>query len=154
MNKKIIILIIALLPAFGCSLPENSRLEFSFHVNEVEGAMPSYQVAIWLEKLDGEYVKTLFVSDYLSYGGFNVEGVCPIWVNKSQWGKATQEMVDAVTQATPDIGSNVILEFDIPKSEVPNGEYKYFIEIHITEDYNELYSGNIEIKDGGNESIS
>ncbi len=115
--------------------------------------MPSYQVAIWLEKLDGEYVKTLFVSDYLSYGGFNIPDICPDWAKKAQWADAPQEMVDAVTQATPDIGK-VLFEFDIPKSGVPNGEYRYFIEIHITEDYNELYSGNIEIKDGGNGSIS
>ncbi|VAW18621.1 hypothetical protein MNBD_BACTEROID01-2266 [hydrothermal vent metagenome] len=153
MKKTITILIIALLATFGCSPPENPKLEFSFQVNKTDSVMPSYQVAIWLEKLDGEYVKTLFVSDYLSYGGFNIEGVCPIWVKKSQWGSAPQEMVDAVTQATPDIG-NALFEFDIPKNEVPNGEYKYFIEIHITEDYNELYSGDIKIEDSGNDSIS
>jgi hypothetical protein len=153
LKNKIYFLLIAILFAYGCSLSEDPKLEFSFHLNKKEGFVPSNQIAIWIEKSDGEYVKTFFVSDYLSYGGFNVKGICPVWVKKAQWNRAPQEMIDAVTQATPDIG-NALFEFDCPKSEVPNGKYKYFIEIHNVGNYNELYSGDIEIKGDGNESIS
>lgn len=153
MIHKITVLLVVFLPTFGCNFRDNPKLEFQFEVNKMEGFMPSYQLAIWLEKPDGEYVKTFFVCDYLSYGGYNIAGICPDWVSKAQWNKAHRKTVDAVTQATPDFGK-AILETDCPKEELPYGLYKYFIEVHFTENYNELYSGDIEIKEEGNKIIS
>ncbi len=34
---------------------------------------------LWLKKPDGTFAKTLFVSEYLSYGGYNHPEICPDW---------------------------------------------------------------------------
>jgi hypothetical protein len=115
-------------------------------LNDKEGFVPSNQIAIWLQKAGGEYVKTFFVCDYLSYGGYTIPTICPHWVSKVKWGEASKEIVDAVSQATPDIG-NVTLEFDFTYDELETGKYNYYIEIHVAENYNELYYGEIEIVD-------
>ena len=133
---------------FGCGLTQEPKIEVAFHLNKIENTVPSYQMAIWTENSEGKYIETLFVCDYLSYGGFNIKGVCPVWVKKSHWEKATEEMLDAVTQATPDIG-DVKLEFNAPTDRYPAGDYKFFIEIHNTENYNEIYSGKLTVKPDG-----
>jgi len=120
------------------------ELEFTFHVNNKIGIQPSYQMAIWLEKPDGTYIKTLYISDYVSFGGFNHKEICPEWNIKSNWAQVSSDVVDAVTGATPMTG-DLTLSFKCQKKQIPPGPYKYFIEVHLLEDYNELYSGEILI---------
>ncbi len=127
---------------------KKKKLVFSFHVNNKKGVQPSYQMAIWLEKPDGTYFKTLYVSDYLSYGGFNHKEICPDWIEKSNWQKAPADEVDAVTGATFMFGDEQ-MTFQFSKNQIPPGKYQYFIEVHLVEKYNELYSGEIEV--GGKE---
>ena len=127
------------------------RLEIRFHMKQPQDVEPSYQMAIWLEKPDGTYAKTLFVTDYLSYGGFNLKRICSDWQKKIDWRTVSNEETDAVTGATPDTGA-VTLTFDASKKNIPPGMYKFFIEVHLSEDYNELYSGEINI--GGDDSES
>ncbi len=128
------------------------ELVFSFHVNDKPGFHASFQMAIWLEKPDGSYVKTLYVSDYLSYGGFNHKEICPDWIAKSGWEQASGKEVDAVTGATFLTGDQSI-GFACSKKQIPPGKYKYFIEIHLQENYNELYSGEIEVGKEDTESV-
>ena len=137
----------------GCGPSETPKIEFTFTMNEITNTVPSYQMAIWMETPDGNYVETFFVCDYLSYGGYNIEGICPVWVKKAHWEKTPEEVVDAVTQATPDIGG-VQLVFNAPVKKFPAGTYKYFIEIHNAENYNEIYSGTLAVKKDGSTSVS
>ncbi len=153
MKKNYLFLSVIILLLFGCGPSETPKIEFSFTMNEIENTVPSYQMAIWMETQDGNYVETFFVCDYLSYGGYNIEGICPVWVKKAHWEKTPEEVVDAVTQATPDIGA-VKLEFDAPAKKFPAGNYKYFIEIHNAENYNEIYSGTLAVKKDGSTSVS
>jgi len=37
------------------------------------------------------------------------------------------------------------MEFACSNEEVPKGEYRIFIEVHLTADYNELYSGKVKV---------
>lgn len=99
---------------------------------------------MWLEKPDGSFVKTLYVSEYLSLGGYNVPYVCPDWSAKANWAQTSRDQADAVTRATPMIGKRNY-SFSFSKNEIVPGSYKYFIEVHLTEEYNELYSGEINI---------
>ncbi len=131
--------------------PLKKRLEISFQLKEFQDVEPSYQMAIWLEKPDGTYAKTLFVTDYLSYGGFNLKEICSAWQKKIDWRTVSFEETDAVTGATPDTGA-VTLTFDASKKAIPPGTYKYFIEIHLQEEFNELYTGEINV--GGDNSES
>ena len=119
-------------------------LTVSFQMNEREGYPRSDQLVIWLEKPDGTFVKTLFVSDYLSYGGYNDPEICPGWTTKTDWEEASQEEFDAITGATPSIGL-VNLELTCSSELVPKGDYHIFIEVHLTADYNELYSGLVKV---------
>lgn len=128
----------------GCNQTREWILNVSFQLNELEDYPRSDQLVIWLEKPDGTFVKTLFVSEYLSYGGYNHPEICPDWTTKTNWEEASQEEFDAVTSATPSIGL-VNLELTCSNEEVPKGEYRIFMEVHLMADYNELYSGLVRI---------
>ena len=138
------LLILFLFSLMGCSGKQDSKLKFSFQLNDKEGFVPTNQLAIWIEKTDGNCFKTFFLCDYLAYGGFTDYTICPHWECRDQWVNSSVEVIDAVSQATPDIG-DVILEFDLPVNDMPPGKYQYCIEIHVAENYNELYYGDIEI---------
>ena len=73
--------------------PAGGTIEVSFLFLKAEGAVPSYQTAIWLENEEGRYFKTLFLSEYLSLGGFNHEYVCPDWVKQADWEKILLDTV-------------------------------------------------------------
>ncbi len=57
---------------------------------------------------------------------------------------ASEEEFDAVTDSTPQIGE-VQLELSFPRDQVPNGAYNIFIEVHLTEEFNELHSGLVQV---------
>ncbi len=147
-NVRQLIIYILLLTVAGCISPgsrsKKSSLKISFEVNKKEGIQPSYSTAIWLENQHGEIVKTLYVSEYLSLGGFNDLKSCPDWSKKSRWAMTPRAEADAVTGATPMIG-NRNYDFAFSKGELPPGRYKYFIEVHLLEEFNELYSGEIDV---------
>ena len=119
-------------------------LNISFMVSMTGDYERSDQFAIWLEKPDGTFVKTLFLSDYLSYGGYNDPLICSDWSSNTNWTEASEEEFDAVTGPTPQIGE-VNLELSIPRDQVPDGEYNIFIEVHLTDKFNELYSGLVQV---------
>jgi len=128
----------------GCNRTREWILNVTFELTDMEGYPRSDQLVIWLEKPDGAFVKTLFVSEYLSYGGYNHPEICPDWSSKTNWEEASQEEFDAVTSATPSVGL-VTLELMCTSEVVPKGEYNIFIEVHLTTDYNELYSGMVKV---------
>jgi hypothetical protein len=149
--KKITILSVFIVLLFGLTAmfsgsgqPKERHINLSFLINKREGYPRSDQLVVWLEKPDGSFVKTLFLSDWLSYGGYNDAEVCPDWSSKTDWESASQEEFDAVTGATPRVGS-VNLDLVCSSDEVPNGKYYIFVEVHLTGEYNELHSGKIRL---------
>jgi hypothetical protein len=84
----------------------------------------------------------LFLSEYLSYGGYNIPEICQDWSSKTKWGDVTKEEFDAVTSATPGTG-NVKLKLESSASQIPDGKYLIFIEVHLVDEYNELYAGEL-----------
>ncbi len=146
---RILFFLVAGIPALlmtGCHSfgPGERTLSISFTMNEREEYPRSDQLVIWLEKADGTFFKTLFVSEYLSYGGFNDPDICPDWSSVANWMEASETEFDAVTAATPQVGP-VLKEIVLSKEELPRGDYILFLEVHLTADYNELYSGKIRI---------
>lgn len=147
LRKQVFRLFVAALLLFGaagCGEPETPGMKVTFRLINREGFIPSNQIAIWIQKPGGEFFRTLFVCDYLSYGGFAIPDICPEWVSKSNWKAQGREYVDAVSQATPDAGM-VNLVFDFQADDLKPGTYEYCVEIHVAEKYNELYRGKLEI---------
>jgi hypothetical protein len=131
--------------------PAAGTLEVTFAFNKAEGVVPSYQIAVWLETTDGKLVKTLFVSEYLSGGGFNHEDVCPAWVKQANWDKAEESEFDAVTRPTPPVGTNT-LKFDCRERKISAGDYRLCVQAHIVENYNILYKTAITLGRGAAEA--
>ena len=135
------------------SEPAPGTLEVSFLFNKAEGIVPSYQMAVWLETQTGEYFKTLFVSDYLSGGGFGLGDVCPDWVKQADWEKAEESEFDAVTHPTPPIGART-LKFDCRKRGIAPGVYRFCVQAHIVEKYNIMYRGTITVGEQASEAAA
>lgn len=128
-------------------------LEISLVIGACRNIQPSYQTVVWLENEDGTYFKPLLVSEYLSFGGYEREGICSTWPGKSQWHEISEEELDAVTAATPTVGKHV-LKFACPREVIPAGRYQYVVEMHIVESYNVVCRGTITIGDRPDESIA
>jgi hypothetical protein len=141
-TKVALAAVIILLTGFGGA--KNRKFDISFNLNDIQSFVPSNQIAIWLETADSSYVRTLFLSEYLSYGGYNIREICYDWSSKTKWDEVSKEEFDAVTSATPGVG-DVKLKLQCPASLVPEGKYLIFIEVHLADEYNELYSGELTI---------
>ena len=135
----------------GFSGAKNRKFDIRFKLNDIQSFVPSNQVAIWLETTDSSIVRTLFLSEYLSYGGYNIKEICYDWSSKTKWEDVSQEEFDAVTSATPGVG-DVKLKLECPASLVPEGKYLIFIEVHLVDEYNELYQGELTIS--GKKSVT
>jgi hypothetical protein len=144
-RRQVLILIIGLF--IITSFTNEKTIKISYQMEDVKEYVPSYQLCIWLEKPDGTFVKSLFVSEWLAYGGYLDYGVCPSWTENASWDKVTKEEFDAVSGATPDVG-NVKLELENSINNVPDGEYLLSIQIHLKEDLNDTYKGKVNLKAG------
>lgn len=131
------------------------RLEISFTLTGANDLglefEPSYQTVVWLEDEAGVYVKTLLVSEYLSYGGYEEPEICPRWSRSSDWGNVSETLFDSVTQATPPVGANRIA-VDCSDEKLEAGVYHYCVQTHIMEEDNILFRGRIEIGGAATES--
>jgi hypothetical protein len=122
--------------------PVAGKLQISYLVSSDDA---SRFTAVWLENEGGELIKTLFVSSELAQGAFTVEGdICPDWIKKAHWEKASQAEVDAVSGPTPTVGSGS-LSFDLKKLGISPGLYFFCMQIHIHDNYNILYKGQISL---------
>ncbi len=133
--------------------PAKGYLEFSYEFTKPAEFEPSYQFSIWLEKENGEYYKSLFVTDYLSYGGYNDSTICPAWSKNSDWDHASPEVFDAVTKATPPVGQNR-LQINCQDFQILPGIYQYKLQVHLVDTYNILALGKINIGKKANESTA
>ncbi len=153
--KRICCVLSGVLILAACS-PEDSpwargELTIRFQIHPIDGIDPSYQTVIWLEDDSGTHVRSLLVSEYLAFGGYTHEEICPRWSGAPDWENVSREVFDAATSATPRLGDSEI-SIDCMDAELPPGIYHYFVQTHIVEDFNVLWSGEIEI--GTRESAS
>ncbi|MFB3906295.1 MAG: DUF2271 domain-containing protein [Acidobacteriota bacterium] len=143
--KPVILAVLAAAPVFSLAAdPADGTLQIDYTFSSAQGLEPSYQIAIWLEKESGEFVQSLFISEYLAYGGFNDPTICPDWSKIAGWDKAAEAEYDAIAKPTPPIGSHA-LEVDCKARGIPAGTYVYCVEAHIVENFNILYKGKIAI---------
>lgn len=135
--------------------PCDGSLEISFRLNSAatDEVVPSYQTVVWLETPDGVYVRSLLVSEYISYGGFLQPEICPSWHTVADWETNYETEMDAVTAATPGLDETV-LTFSCQKEKFKPGLYKYNVQTHIVQDFNILYTGEIRIGGEENENVA
>ena len=139
---QVLALIIGLFLITSCT--HKKTIKISYQMEDVKEYIPSYQLSVWLEKPDGNFVKTLFVSEYLAYGGYLEYGICPSWSKNASWDKVTKEELDAVSGATPEPG-DVKFKSEFSIDQIPDGEYLLFIQVHLKEDLNDTYKGNVKL---------
>ncbi len=105
---------------------------------------PTYHTAIWLEDANGKLVKTLYVSQELSDKEYKMGTVCPDWVTQAKWESAPKDEVAAVTAPTPTVGTGE-MTFDLVKLGVAPGTYGFRFQMHVEEEYNVLYRGQVTV---------
>lgn len=123
-----------------------------FYLEYVAEPYPTYQTVMWLDDENGNFVQSLFVSDWLYRGGYNSRYVCPTWAGKANWTDDNIEDIDGLTGPTPDWGVDSNYEFELKERGLAPGTYKFNIETHITNDYNILYTGDMEIQAEDNDN--
>jgi hypothetical protein len=105
---------------------------------------PTYHTVVWLEDKAGKLVKTLFVSAELSSKEFKMGNACPDWVKVARWDTVPKDDVAAVTAPTPSVG-NAEMSFDLAKLKVAPGTYRFKLQVHVSEEFNLLYSGDVTV---------
>ena len=167
MKKIISAMIVTMLlaiPAVALSKKEKAakanRLEVSFNYQRQNGP-GSNQYAVWIENDKGEVVKTLFVTSFTTKGrargneqpmrGYVKRPACvPIWVKAAKANDLTDQQLDVVTGATPQVSGtqNFIWDFtDQEGKTVKKGTYKVFVEATLFNASTITYSGSFSTMD-------
>lgn len=131
-----------------------AKLIIAFDYEDQSGTA-SNQFAVWLEDMDGSFVKTIFVTRFIAGGGYNSRPeAIPTWVERSGLGSTGESDFDASTGATPKPGS-LTYELDLTGPDgnvIPPGKYRFFVEGNLRWENRVVYSGEIEL--GGNEQVT
>ena len=153
MRKVILILsvlFITLMLVTGCAAPVEAQrdsdiVSISFDFEKQQG-YASNQFAVWVENLEGNLVKTLYVTKFTAKGGFEQRpDAVPVWVERV--GIAQGGEVDAVTGATPKSGS-VSFVWDLTDesgTRVADGTYRFFVEGTLRWKNHVLFTGEITL---------
>ena len=152
MVKKIFIILFALFMANSFEYAQNNKIvQINFDYTK-RGGFSSNQIAIWLEDANGNYIKTIYITDFTG----RREG----WKKRNQSlsnaVKTSQSEIDAVSKATPKQG-NVNIIWDCKDNDgklVKDGNYKIVVEATIYQDNNVLYTAEINIGDKANSQIA
>ncbi len=108
----------------------------------------SNQFAIWIEDLEGNFVKTVYVTRFTADGGYKKrEDSVPVWVSKSHIDSASKKEIDAISGATPKSGSLMYI-WDLTDQngqKVAAGEYKFFVETTVYKESQSVHTGVIDI---------
>lgn len=115
-------------------------LRVSFLFMPPTSVEPTYHTAIWLEDAKGAFVRTLYVSTELSNGEYKLGNICPDWARQAKWEKVAKAEIDAVTAATPNVGT-ANMAFDLAALGLAPGVYQFKLQVHITEQQNVLHYG-------------
>ena len=115
---------------------------------EKQSGSASNQYAVWIEGMDGKFIKTLFATKWTADGGYKTRpDSIALWAERSGLASMKKPETDAVSGATPKSGVQSYL-WDLTDAEgeaVPPGKYMFFVEGTLRWKNFVLYSGVIEI---------
>ena len=108
----------------------NGKLKISIDFNR-SSTPASNQYAVWIEDMDRNVVKTLFVTNFTSNGGYAVrENSIPTWVAHAKPSDMDKTRIDAITGATPSTGTHSYI-WDGTNDDgniVADGTYMFYVE--------------------------
>jgi hypothetical protein len=116
----------------------------------------SNQLAVWIEDSNGDFVKTIFATDFMARrkGYIKRPQSCPEWVKASGLANLPDSSIDAVSRATQKPGHRE-LSWDCTDANgkaVTPGVYTYKVEGNISWEKRVLWEGRIEV--GGTPATS
>ncbi len=129
---KISLPLIAVLAVFGCGRGEPDVEEFPLAVSFRVNFFP-VQKALWIEDAEGNYVKTLHASEWLTGYGEEFQ-VLTDWVDASKEarGRKTGEQIDAFTEATLRASREKVRYgwdlIDWKGEKIPEGDYRIILQ--------------------------
>lgn len=127
------VVVFSLLPtSFALAQEGKSQgiLEISFDFTR-QRTIASNQYAVWIEDVQGNLVRTLFVTGFTGRGGYLRRPDClPTWVKKANPASRAPQEIDAITGATPKSGTQLYTwdGRDEKGNFVPPGTYRFVIE--------------------------
>jgi hypothetical protein len=139
----------------GGSKTATGKVTINFTLTRISGP-GSNQYAAWVEDEKGLYVKTLFVTDYMTRRqGWKVRQRSLVnWVKAADLKSKTQAEIDAMSTATPKDG-RLSLAWDMKDTTggpVAAGVYVYRIEGCLHDEHNVLWTGKIRVGGGKKKS--
>ncbi|NLW45923.1 MAG: DUF2271 domain-containing protein [Firmicutes bacterium] len=141
----------------SASLGQSSlgKVEISFPFVKQKG-YASNQFAVWIEDAEGNFLKTLYVTNFTARKGYKTrEDSLKTWVKRSKRAEAAKEEIDAVSGATPRTGKLTYTWNcdDRQGNPVSPGNYRFFVEGTLFWKSNVIYSGTITVGGKGGASI-
>jgi hypothetical protein len=125
--------------------PASIQITFDY---EKQSGWASNQFAVWLEDMDGNYVRTLYATRWTANGGYSSRPTSiPVWVTRSGAAEADKAAIDAISGATPGTGE-VSTGFTFIADELPPGEYRFFVEGTLRWSNQVLFTGVIDTNGG------
>ncbi len=124
-------------------------LEFKMDVNRDVYDYTTYgeapQIAIWLEHPDSGHIRTVWVSNRSGRNQWKGKVECPValpyWESKHRFEKSefgernlVERLIDSITGATP-TGGEFRTSIHVPL----NSQWKYYIEVNASGDYNRYF---------------
>ncbi|NDV82561.1 DUF2271 domain-containing protein [Bacteroides sp. 51] len=145
--KKYLILLIIPLLITSCKEKEGILEVTVDYEQKVKWASDQY--AVWIEDLSGNYINTLFVTQYATTGqAYNERPDCvPLWMSKTNPAGMTSEQIDAISAATPNSGVHTYTWNLIDKegSKIRPGTYVFVLEATLDGDSRVLFKNEIHI---------
>ena len=118
---------------------------------ERQSGSASNQFAVWIEDMNGNYINTLYATQWTASGGYITRpDSVALWVKKSDIATMPDYYVDAISGVTPKSSGSQSFTWnlkDINGDTVSFGEYKFFVEGTLRWKNYVLYSGVIGVND-------
>ena len=133
----------------------NGKLKISIDFNR-SSTPASNQYAVWIEDMDGNVVKTLFVTNFTSNGGYAVrENSIPTWVAHAKPSDMDKTRIDAITVATPSTGTHSYIwdGTDDNGNRVADGTYIFYVEGTLYWSSIVRYEGTVNMGDSENSTL-
>lgn len=130
------------------------RVEISYFLH-LQPRMASNQFAVWIEDSKGNYIDTVFATDYTARGGYEQRPVSlQEWRESANWDQTAPGYVDAVSGATPLSGKHTSVWncTDEQGLMVAPGRYIYKMEGNIFWENRVVWTGEIELGNNPDQS--
>ena len=123
------------------------RLVVSFSYDKVK-TIASSQFAFWIEDIDGNYVDTLYVTEYTARKGHRSRpNSLPQLVAIAKPAAMPPSEIDAISGATPKSGDYSVIWHLTDRNGIPviGSQFRYFMEATMNNGDNAVYSGIIAL---------